>query len=62
MEVRCISIRISMPEQIRLDEVYYIKPESIWDDRGDWYCEVYRDPEFKARVGELKLSHFTRVG
>lgn len=61
MKVKCISIREKMPEQIKLDEVYFIRPESIWDDREDWYCEVYKDKGFKEKVGNLKLSHFTRV-
>lgn len=61
MKVKCISIREKMPDQIKLGEVYYIKAENIWDDGDDWYCEVYRDAEFDNRVGNLKLSHFTRV-
>lgn len=61
MKVKCISIREKMPDQINLGEIYYIKTENIWDDREDWYCEVYKDVEFKNRVGILKLSHFTRM-
>ena len=61
MKVRCISIRDKMPEQIRLGEIYYINPKTIWDDREDWYCEVYRNSGLTDRVGNLKLSHFTRV-
>lgn len=57
MKVRCISIRESVPEQIEVEKEYYI--ESIWDDRQDWYAEVYKDRELKHKVGSLKLSHFT---
>lgn len=30
MKVRCVSIRDKMPEQIRLGEIYYINPKTIW--------------------------------
>ena len=43
MKVKCVSIREKMPEQIKLDEVYFIKSDRIWDDREDWYCEVYME-------------------
>jgi len=33
MKVKCVSIREKMPEQIKLDEVYFIKSDRIWDDR-----------------------------
>ncbi len=61
MKVRCISIRDKMPEQIKLGEIYYINTKTIWDDREDWYCEVYRDAELTDKIENLKLSHFTRV-
>lgn len=61
MKVKCVSIREKMPEQIKLDEVYFIKSDRIWDDREDWYCEVYKDKGFKEKVGNLKLSHFTKA-
>lgn len=61
MKVKCINIRPTMPDQIKLGDIYYIKAENIWDDREDWYGEVYRDSEYKERIGSLKLSHFTRI-
>lgn len=61
MKVKCINIREKNPDQIKIGEIYYVNPNTIWDDREDWYCEVYRDVKLSDRVGSLKLSHFTRV-
>lgn len=61
MKVKCVSIREHMPDQIKLGNIYYIRTDSIWDNGEDWYCEVYKDNALKERVGNLRLSHFTRM-
>ncbi len=55
--VICISIRESMPDQIKVDTKYKIDLTTAYSDHdGDWYAPVYSmDGE---RIGELNLKHF----
>lgn len=56
--VICISIRESMPEQIKVGTKYKIDlSDAYGDNDGDWYAPVYSmDGD---RVGLLNLKHFT---
>ncbi|WP_395546770.1 MULTISPECIES: hypothetical protein [unclassified Lacrimispora] len=57
LPVICISIRESVPDQIKVDHEYMIDRLSIWIDReGDSYGTVYDAKN--RRVGEMMLSHF----
>lgn len=57
LSVICISIRGSVPDQIKVDNEYMIDRLSIWIDReGDSYGTVYDAKN--RRVGEMMLSHF----
>lgn len=55
--VICISIRESMPDQIKIGTKYKIDLTNAYGDNdGDWYAPVYStDGE---RIGELNLKHF----
>ena len=58
LPVVCISIRKSMPDQVKVGNEYFIDRLSIWIDRdGDAYGVIY-DAKNNERVGELMLSHF----
>ena len=55
--VICISIRESMPEQIKVGEKYKIDLEAAYGDHeGDWFVPVYNLNDEK--ISDLKLSHF----
>ena len=57
LPVICISIRDSVPDQIKVDNEYRIDRLSIWiDSEGDSYGTVYDTKN--SRVGEMMLSHF----
>jgi len=62
MMVKCISVREAFPEQIKVNEIYYINADSIFiDTDGDAIGMVYRDDCFANEVGSLKLSHFYTI-
>jgi len=57
LPVICISIRESIPDQIKIDKEYIVDRLSIYLDMdGDAYGMVY-DSSMK-RIGNMKLSHF----
>jgi len=57
LPVKCISVRESNPDQIKIGERYEIDRLSIWiDGDGDAYGVVY----FKGRrIGDMLLKHFS---
>ena len=61
MKVKCINIRETMPEQITVDLIYFADISQMFDDHGEWYFPVFFDKGFGSYVGNLKISHFTRV-
>ncbi len=61
MKVKCINIREAFPEQIIRDNFYYIDVANMFDDYGEWYVPTYHDKELTKSIGNLKLSHFTRI-
>lgn len=57
LPVVCISVRESIPDQIKIDEEYIIDRLSVYLDMdGDSYGMVY-DLSMN-RIGNMKLSHF----
>lgn len=57
LPVVCISIRESIPDQIKINEEYIIDRLSIYlDSDGDAYGIVYNSS--MKRIGNMKLSHF----
>ena len=61
MKVKCINIRKTMPEQIKVESVYFVDEEKMFDDYGEWYFPAYFDKRLGEFVGNLKASHFTRI-
>lgn len=61
MKVKCINIREALPKQITIESIYYIDVINMFDDQEEWYVPTYLDSEFKYKIGNLKLNHFTRV-
>lgn len=56
--VICISIRESMPDQIKVDEKYKLDLSQAYGDRdGNWYAPTYTMDG--KRVGDMNLKHFT---
>lgn len=61
-KVRCISIRRSRPEQLKIGQTYYLDESTKWSDcDGDWYAVVYADNLKKIRVGVMAVTHFCFV-
>ena len=58
-KVRCIKIRRSVPDQIKVGNDYYIRMATITRQDGVEYAEVYRDPMGIEFVGRLCLRHFS---
>ena len=55
--VICISIRESMPDQIKVDQKYKLDLSQAYGDRdGTWYAPTYTLNGTK--VGDLNLKHF----
>ena len=55
--VVCITIRDSKPDQISINEKYFLDRLTIWIDHdGDSYGVVYN--QLGNRIGEIMLSHF----
>jgi len=60
LPVRCISIRESMPTQIKVGKRYAIDRLSIYiDTDGDAYGVVYDNK--RNRIGEMMLKHFCGI-
>lgn len=58
LPVKCISIRDTMPEQIKVGQRYSIDRLSIWiDGDGDAYGMVY--DQMENRIGDMLLKHFS---
>lgn len=58
--VECISIRESMPDQIKVGTKYKLDPATIeGDSDGDWYGTIY-DMNV-CKIGQLMLKHFKSV-
>lgn len=57
LPVICISIRESIPDQLKINDEYIIDRLSIYlDIDGDAYGMVYNSS--MKRIGNMKLSHF----
>lgn len=60
-KVVCISKRESFPEQLKVNDSYYVDTESIYNDGEDTYISVYKDSQKTKYVGVCNISHFTEV-
>lgn len=57
--VRCISIRKSKPEQLKLHRIYWIDEDTKYTDlNGSTYVTVYADASKERLIGNLDVSHF----
>ena len=62
MKVICISNRKECPEQIKINDTYYIDPMSIYIDAdGDAMGMVYRNWDMTDPAGNMLLKHFCTV-
>ena len=58
--VKCISIRETNPNQIKIGNYYFIDITSIHSDlEGEWYTDVYEMiNDMYYSIGRLALRHF----
>lgn len=60
--VRCISERMTMPEQIVVGKKYWIDDSTVWKDSdGNEYAQVYLDEAKEHIVGNMLTSHFKTI-
>lgn len=56
--MQCVSIRETLPEQIKIGTVYHCKTKFF--DGEDWYTHVFLPTDNgEIEIGTLKLEHFT---
>lgn len=61
-KVKCISIRETEPNQIKVGQNYFIDETSKYvESDGDEYATVYEDEAGTKVVANMLTSHFTEV-
>ena len=64
IKVQCIELRpTNNPQTEKIGDILYLDPESIFDDCGEWYGEMYKknSEEILVRHGVYKLNRFHRI-
>ena len=64
IKVQCIELRpANNPQTEKIGDILYLDPESIFDDCGEWYGEMYKknSEEILVRHGVYKLNRFHRI-
>lgn len=62
MVVKCINIRKAFPEQIKIGELYFLNPDTIFIDAdGDATATIYADRALLKEIGNLQLNHFYTI-
>jgi len=58
-EVKCISVRESVPSQIDVEDIYYLDETTLYlDADGDEYAMIYGDPWKIHCIGNMLTKHF----
>ena len=64
IKVQCIELRpANNPQTEKIGDILYLDPETIFDDCGEWYGEMYKknSEEILIRHGVYKLNRFHRI-
>ena len=64
IKVQCIELRpANSPQTEKIGDILYLDPETIFDDCGEWYGEMYKknSEEILVRHGVYKLNRFHRI-
>ena len=64
IKVQCIELRpANTPQTEKIGDILYLDPETIFDDCGEWYGEMYKknSEEILIKHGVYKLNRFHRI-
>lgn len=64
IKVQCIELRpANSPQTEKIGDILYLDPESIFDDYGEWYGEMYQKNSegILVRHGVYKLNRFHKI-
>ena len=64
IKVQCIELRpANTPQTEKIGDILYLDPETIFDDCGEWYGEMYKknSEEIPIKHGVYKLNRFHRI-